>query len=413
MQSKFSSEFFRGNRDKLRQRLEPDSIAVLTANGTIQRSNDTTFPFAQEKNFWYLTGVDEPDCTLVMTQGVEFLILPQSSPSRDVFDGAINVEEASTRSGIEDILSTEEGWRRLRNILETIPAVWTIPSGPLYRPSHAIYINPAKQRLVARLRRIKPALSLHDLRVHMAALRIVKQSDELSTIRQAISITTAAIDELRLAPQLGMFSYEYELEAALTARFREQGAMGHAYTPIVASGPHATTLHYIKNRGLIEPNHLVVVDVGAEVDQYAADITRTICSTKPTARQQAVLSATKDVHDFALSLMKPGVRLGDYEEAVSKEMGKKLKSLGLISNQNDQSQVRRYYPHATSHFLGLDVHDIGDYKAPLVEGVVLTCEPGIYIPEENIGVRIEDDIVITATGYENLSADCPYTAYTV
>jgi Xaa-Pro aminopeptidase len=154
-----------------------------------------------------------------------------------------------------------------------------------------------------------------------------------------------------------------------------------------------------------------VVDVGAEVECYAADITRTLSLQPPSDRQQAVLDAVKDVQQAAAAFLQPGVDLKTYENYVATQMGRALVRLGLATNPDDRAALRRYYPHATSHFLGLDVHDVGDYSAPLEPGMVLTCEPGIYIPEEGIGVRLEDDLLVTKTGTQNLSGDCAYDAY--
>jgi Xaa-Pro aminopeptidase len=170
-------------------------------------------------------------------------------------------------------------------------------------------------------------------------------------------------------------------------------------------------LHYTANNGKIDRNHLVVVDVGAEVENYAADITRTLCVSEPTKRQAEVLAAVRTVQQEALATLKAGILLKDYEQTVTRAMGKALVQLGLSKDKDDYVTLRRYYPHATSHFLGLDVHDVGDYMSVLEPNMVVTCEPGIYIPEEGIGVRLEDDVIITDSGVKNLSADCSYDAY--
>jgi Xaa-Pro aminopeptidase len=173
----------------------------------------------------------------------------------------------------------------------------------------------------------------------------------------------------------------------------------------VAGGKNACTLHNVSNTAPLNSGELVVCDVGAEVSHYAADITRTVCVGKPSARQKAIYAAVLDVQAYALTLLKPGANLKKYEQQVAKRMGEELKNLGLVKRA-DKKSVRKYFPHATSHFLGLNVHDVGDYQVPLEPGMVLTCEPGIYIPEEGIGVRLEDDVLITKSGNKVLSAAC-------
>lgn len=233
---------------------------------------------------------------------------------------------------------------------------------------------------------------------------MVKQPVELELLQQAIDITADTL--LRLKKKgWQKFAYEHEVEAAITANFRSSGST-HAYQPIVAAGKNACTLHYVHNNDAIEEGSLLLLDVGAEVHNYAADITRTYIVGEPTKRQQQVLDAVLDVHLFACDFLKPGILIRDYEESVQQYMGEKLRELGLIKSI-EQSTVRHYYPHATSHFLGLDVHDVADYERPLEPGMVLTVEPGIYIPEEGIGIRIEDDVLIEENGIRVLSDKLP------
>jgi Xaa-Pro aminopeptidase len=257
--------------------------------------------------------------------------------------------------------------------------------------------------MASRLKRHVPDVQIIDIRPELARLRMIKQKPELEALQKAIDITSESLnDALKVRKR---YTQEYELEAAITHGFRFRGAQGHSFEPIVAGGRNACTLHNVKNESPLKRDELVVCDVGAEVEHYAADITRTVCFGKPTARQQAVYEAVLSVQEYALGLLKPGTNLKKYEEKVAKRMGTELKSLGLIKKL-DHDQIRHYFPHATSHFLGLNVHDVGDYQLPLEEGMVLTCEPGIYIPEEGIGVRLEDDVLITKTGNKVLSAAC-------
>ena len=414
MQHLFTSDFFTTNRKNLRRKL-PDAVhmVVMTANGLQQKSNDTTYSFSQDRNFWYLTGLEEPNITLVLDGANEYLSMPKSNAVRDTFDGAISEDELTHRSGIRAILSYEEGWKRLSATLSHQKTVGVCASGPLFQQTMGLYVHPARRVLLEKLRRLARGVALSDIRPILARLRQIKQLPEIAAITEAVRITTDALEIIRKQTSLQRYSYEYELEAALSYEFRKQGAGGHAYSPIVAAGKHATTLHYVANSGPLGQEDLIVVDVGAEYNLYAADITRTLSITPPSSRQKNVVEAVREVQQQASRLLRPGCYLRDYETKVVSYMGEKLKSLGLITSTHDTQAIRHYFPHATSHFLGLDVHDVGDYSKALVPGMVLTCEPGIYIPEEGIGVRIEDDIVITDSGNHNLSRHCSYLPFDV
>ncbi|MCA9328041.1 aminopeptidase P N-terminal domain-containing protein, partial [Candidatus Saccharibacteria bacterium] len=371
--SHLTRQFFAGNRAALRAKIEADGPVVVAAHGRLQRSADTTYPFSQNRNFWYLTGIDEPDLVLVITRTTSYIILPPSDAVRDLFDGAVDTAMVKKQSGVDEIFAHREGWEHLKTQVQEARYVHLELTGPPYSAHHSLYVNPAKKRLHEKLQRIAGSAKLRDIRPHLQQMRSIKQSEEVAAIRKATQITTATLDELRGHAQLSSFKTEYELEAAIGAGFRRRGATGHAYTPIVASGAHATTLHYVANTGKLDSHELVVVDVGAEVDNYAADVTRTISKSKPSMRQMQVYDAVHDVQQTAQSLLKPGIFLREYEEAVCLAIGKQLVKLGLSSDASDMATIRRYYPHATSHFLGLDVHDVGDYNQPLAPGMVLTC----------------------------------------
>lgn len=411
MDSCFTNNFFTQNRRTVRQQLPDGYPIVLSANGVIQRTADTSYPFQQESNFWYLTGIDEPDVVLVMTKTDEYLIVPHHTASKIIFDGAPDARALTDRSGIALVLSGKAGWERLHADVARTQHLHTILPAPRRDAHSGIFSNPAGRQCIERLRRRHSGIELHDISSLLATCRVQKQPEELLAIERAVNITCATLRDVRKPENFASYTHEYAIEAAVTHGFRSRGASGHAYGPIIASGRHATTLHYVANAGQIDSRDCIVVDVGAEVEHYAADITRTLMLTKPSPRQQAVLMAVRDVQVAALALLKPGTDMRSMERDVVLHMGKALQRLKLIDNPTDYAAIRRYYPHATSHFIGLDVHDVGDYSKPLEENMVLTCEPGIYIPEEGIGVRLEDDVLITATGHRNLSSDCSYEAY--
>lgn len=403
MESRFTSEFFVGNRRRLRELFTGTAPIVVAANGLLQRGADSTFAFAQDANFWYLTGIDEPDLLLVMDRDKEYLIVPGRSASREAFDGSVDFETLSQRSGIRTIHDDQTGWEQLAGRLKKVKHVATLATPPAYVEQYGMYTNPARAALVARLKAHKAELELLDLSTHLARMRMIKQPAELAAIQAAIAITISAVKEATRPAKLRRYSTEYEIEAILTQGFRRRGATGHAYEPIVAAGSRACTLHYIANSGSLAADELLLLDIGAEVDHYAADITRTLSlTTTPSRRQQQVHAAILEVQRFAFSLLKPGVLLKDYEHQIERYMGEKLRELGLIKTITHET-VRTFYPHSTSHFLGLNVHDIGDYERPLQAGIVMTVEPGIYIPAEGIGIRIEDDVLITHDGIKILT----------
>lgn len=402
MEPRFTSEFFVGNRQRLRELFTGTAPIVVTANGLLQRGGDSTYGFAQDANFWYLTGIDEPDVVLVMDRDKEYLVVPARSASRQAFDGAPNLETLARHSGIQTVYDDKEGWGQLESRLKKVKHVATLGTPAAYVEHYGMYTNPARAALVTRLKSAKGSLELLDLLPHLVRLRMIKQPAELAAIQAAINITIAGIKEATKPSKLRAYAYEYQIEAELSRSFRRRGASGHAFEPIVAGGLRACTLHNVSNSGTLAADELVLLDVGVEAGHYAADISRTVSLGAPSRRQQAIHAAVLDVQQFAFGLLQPGVLLKDYEQQVEHYMGEKLRELGLIKTISHDN-IREFYPHATSHFLGLNVHDVGDYDRPLEPGVVLAVEPGIYVPREGIGVRIEDDILITPKGIKILT----------
>ena len=405
METYFGPEFFKRNREKLRTLFAGTAPIVLTANGLLQRSGDTTFPFRQDSNFWYLTGVDDPDVVLVMGKDKEYLILPMRGQVQEIFDGSIESKKISKISGIQTVLDHKTGWNLLTSKLGRVRHVATLAAAPSYIEQSGMYTNPARRILISRLKKINPNIELLDLRTHLTHMRMIKQSEELTAIQSAVDISVKALMEV--SKKLSKYTREYQIETNISNYFGRKG-IRHAYQSIIASDEHACTLHYITNNDSLVGKSLVLIDAGAEIEYYAADITRTYAIKPPSKRAQAVYAAVIEVQEFAKSYLKPGVIAKDYEQQVEHFMGEKLRELGLIKSI-DQKSVQRFYPHGTSHFLGLDVHDVGDYSRPLEPNMVLTVEPGIYIPKEGIGIRIEDDILITPTGNRVLSNKLPRT----
>lgn len=410
MQARLTSEFFTANRQRLRELFTGTAPIVITANGLLQRGGDSTFAFAQDASFWYLTGIDEPDIILVMDRDKEYLIVPPRSAVREAFDGSVAFDELKRSSGIKDIYEAAAGWEQLAVRLKKVKHAATLAAAPAYVEHYGMYTNPARLALAERLKTVKSDLELLDLTPHVMRLRMIKQAPELAAIQRAIDITVSGMKAALTPAKLDSYDYEYQVEAELSRNFRRAGADGHAFEPIVASGDRACTLHNVANSGTLGKGKLLLVDTGAQFDHYAADITRTISPASPSRRQQAVYAAVLEVQRFAFGLLKPDVSMKDYEQQIEHFMGEKLRELGLIKTIT-HANVRKYYPHSTSHFLGLNVHDVGDYNRPLEVGVVLTVEPGIYIPKEGIGVRIEDDVLITGKGIDVLTKRLPRELY--
>jgi Xaa-Pro aminopeptidase len=402
MTTMFTAEFFRGNRERLRKLFTGTAPIVLTAHGLQQWSTDCAYHFKQDGSFWYLTGIEHPNVVLVMDKGREYLIIPKLSASREAFDGAIDISNISALSGIEEVLYEKEGWKRLEVRLKRVNTVAVLSPAPAYVEALGMYTNPARRQLMDKIKHINKEMEFLDLRQHLQRMRMIKQPLEIDAITRAVNITTQSLKQLRARFEKGRYSNEFEAELDLSREFYKRGGSGHGFPPIIAAGAKGSILHADDNKDPILSGQQLLVDVGAEYDHYTADITRT-WHAKPDKRFKAIYQSVSEVADYACSLLKPGVILREYEAQIEKFMGEKLRALGLIK-VIDHDSVRQYFPSLTSHFLGIDVHDVGDYEQPLQPGAVVTVEPGIYVPAEGIGVRIEDDVLINDKGCTILSA---------
>lgn len=391
--------FFLNNREKLMSCID-GGVAVFSAHSQMQAANDIAAPFTQESNFYYLTGIALPNWQLVIdgSKGKSWLIAPQLDATQVVFDGSLTWEDASKLSGIAEIISPNEGTAIIKDLSNRHSMVYALgddPSGKYYN----FVQNPAVMNLWRRLS--GQFKEVRDCRQALAQLRAIKQPAEIRLLKQAVHLTVDAFTAVK--EQIHTKSFEYEIEAEFSHFFRKKGALGHAYEPIIGSGANACTLHYTANNDRIKKRGLVLMDVGALVAHYPADVSRTYAIGNATARQAAVHAAVASVHEQTITMLRPGLSFRTYAAAVDASMRDALVRLGLLSAEADLSDLRRYFPHAISHGLGLDVHDsLGGFRE-FQPGMTLTVEPGIYIPEEGIGVRIEDDILITEKGNINLS----------
>lgn len=382
-------------RQALRARLEEQPI-YLTAHRQMQRLGDAAYPFAQEANFRYLTGVTAADWRLLIMAGETLLVRPELSEVQKIFEGFLTDEAALAISGADGVVSQAEATERLEKQATGESTIWTL----LPHTDTTITPNPAAAQLVQEIG--AAGLTPQDCRAPLARLRALKTAAEIACIEQAVATTIAAFETVR--QQLSHYRYEYEIEAAMTQVIRGRGASGHAYDPIVASGKNACTLHYGANHAALSPTDLILIDVGAEVEGYAADITRTY-GVEPTDRQQALHQAVQAAQKDIIGLLGPGVDVREYSQRADQRMQRALEEVGLMKPADDAALLRRYYPHATSHGLGLEVHDSLGAPSELLPGMVLTVEPGLYVESENTGIRIEDDILITENGARVLSRD--------
>lgn len=394
-----SSKFHIANRKKFAATLGDEAVAVIDTADQLSHG-DFEYRYRPDPNFYYLTGITEPDAVLVLAPGHanpagrELLFISGTSERVGQWEGErLSHEQAAKISGIKTVLPLSELNFYLDRLLTKYADVY------LNAPESATSIMPSPSARRARL--MRDTMPLHRLRSAMPALsrqRIIKDPLEIDQIRRAVAITAAGLGAAWRILKPGC--HEYGLEAELTAEFLRLGS-DHSFSPIVAAGAHATVIHYMKNSGRIDKADLVLFDVGALSNFYAADISRTVpAGGSFSGRQRAVYEAVWRAQREGIKHCQPGATILSVDEHMQTILAEEINKLGL------KQPLRTYYPHI-SHHLGLDVHDTGDARTPLEPGMVITCEPGLYLREEGIGVRLEDDLLITKDGCEVLSGDIP------
>lgn len=395
------STFFKHNRQALHEKLGSGALVVITGYSEMQQTHDMAAPFVQEGNFWYLTGIEAPDWWLIMEgSGKSFAVAPEIDSVKQTFDGSLDPKRAKEISGVDRVIGRDEAQTIIRASAHGHSIAYTVDQPKYIREHAGFHLNPAQHDLRQLLERTYPNVS--DCTKELATLRTIKQPEEIEMITRAVKISIDAFKKMK--EELGTYKFEYEAEAKLTHEIRRVGASGHAYEPIVAGGEHACTLHYVQNDSPLKKQSLLLFDVGAKYDGYAADISRTYAVGKPTKRAVQVHDAVREAQAEIISLMKPGLGFVEYQKHVDTIMEAALKKLKL-----DPERLHEYMPHAIGHGLGIDVHDTLAGYDSLQPGMVLTVEPGIYLPDEGIGVRIEDDILITDKGHKNLSGSLDTT----
>ena len=411
------ADLFARHRARFTANLKPNSVAFFNSSDIYPTSADGSFPFKQATDILWLCGVDQEESILVLFPDApkpeqrEMLFLVETNDLIARWEGAkLSKDEARSLSGIQSIHWLSDFDRILREVMAHAQHAYLLSHEHIRRSNP---VETREDRFGADLRRRFPNQEYERSAPALMALRAVKDPEEVAIMQVAADITAAGYDRVLRFLKPGV--WEYELEAEFLHEFVRLRSHGFAYTPIIGSGANACVLHYITNDAQVHDGDVVLFDVGAVYGNYACDVTRCFpANGRFSPRQRQVYEAVLRVEKAAINLLKPGVRLPDYHVQVGELMTEELIGLGLITREDVAHQdpswpaYKKYFMHGTSHYLGLDVHDYGLWDgSEIKEGMVFTVEPGIYIPEEGLGIRIEDDIVVTKGEPINLTRAIP------
>lgn len=411
-----NKNLFISNRDKTVDSLNNNSIALLFGAHQMPRNGDQYFPYRQNSDFFYLTGIEQEKSVLLLCndpKAMEFqqvLFILKPNKHLEIWEGhKLSCKEAQDISGIKTIKYIDELESVLHALLLTNNNIYfNLSELPKFKPE----VNSRDFDNLTLLKSQYPSHNYLRLAPIIQDLRLIKSEYEIELIRAACSITKKAFDRVLKSIKPDML--EYEVEAEIDYEFSRRGASGHAYAPIIAGGANACVLHYIENDKTLCSGELVLMDFGAEYANFSSDLSRTIpINGKFSPRQKDVYNATLRVFKFAKNLIKPGTTINEFHKKVCIKWQEEHIKLELYTendvkkNKTESPLWYTYYMHGTSHFMGLDVHDVGTRDHVLKPGMILTCEPGIYIPEENIGIRIENDVLVTEDGNIDLMQDIP------
>jgi Xaa-Pro aminopeptidase len=414
-----NKELFSTNRKRFAAALKPNSLAVFNSNDILPTNADGSLRFKQSSDLFYLSGIDQEESILVIypdaKDGVhkEVLFLKETNEHIAIWEGhKLTKAEATAASGIEKVYWLSEFKTIFRSLIAEAEHVY------LNTNEHVRAVVETETR---EARFVKWCLNEYPVHKYersaplMHSLRAIKQQTEIELIQQACNITEKGFRRLLGFIKPGV--WEYEIEAELIHEFTRNRSNGFAYTPIIASGYNSCVLHYIDNSLQCKDGDILLLDVAAEYANYNSDMTRAIpVNGKYTPRQKEVYNAVLRVMKAATKMLVPGTLMADYQKAVGQLMEEELIKLNLLSADDVKKQnpdaplYKKYFMHGTSHYLGLDVHDVGNRYCKFEAGMVYTCEPGIYIREESLGIRIEDNILITEKGPVNLMANIPVEA---
>jgi Xaa-Pro aminopeptidase len=415
-----NNKLFIKNRAKFTAKMKPKSIAVFNSNDLFTTGADSTIPFEQSSDLLYLSGADQEESILLLFPDAldenhkEILFLTETNEHIAIWYGAkYSKEEAKQVSGIKTIYWLSEFKKVFFDLMTEAETIY-FNTNEHYR--QAVEIETREDRFIKQCKIDFPAHKWEKSNQILHGIRGVKEPEEIEIIQTACDITNKGFR--RVLPFIKPGVMEFEIEAEYMHEFLRNRSKGFAYTPIIGSGYSACVLHYIENNKECKDGDLLLMDVGAEYANYSSDMTRTIpVNGKFTKRQRAIYDAVLRVKNEATKMLVPGTIWAEYHKEVGKLMTSELLGLGLIDKLDVQNEdpnwpaYKKYFMHGTSHHLGLDTHDYGALKTPMKAGMVFTVEPGIYIPDENLGLRIEDDVVIQENGEPfNLMRDIPIEA---
>ncbi|RXP59425.1 aminopeptidase P family protein [Lutibacter sp. HS1-25] len=412
-----NNKLFIKNRAKFMAQMKPKSLAVFNSNDVFTTGADSTLPFEQNRDLFYLSGADQEESILVLFPDAidpnhrEVLFLTETNKHIEIWYGAkYSKKEATEVSGIKTIYWLSEFKKVFYDLMTEAETIY-FNTNEHYRQS--VEIETREDRFIKQCKADFPAHKWEKSNQILQQLRGVKESEEIELIQTGCNITNKGFR--RILPFVKPGVMEYEIEAEFMHEFLRNRSKGFAYTPIIASGYSACVLHYIENNKECKDGDMLLLDVGAEYANYSSDMTRTIpVNGRFNDRQKAVYSAVLRVKNEATKMLAPGILWAEYQKEVGKIMSSELLGLGLIDKADVQNEdpnwpaYKKYFMHGTSHHMGLDTHDYGALKTPMKAGMVFTVEPGIYIPEEKMGIRIEDDVVVNQSGAPfNLMRDIP------
>ncbi len=411
------NSLFIKNRVKFTKELKTDSIAIFNSNDLYPVSADSTLPFEQHRDIFYLSGVDQEESILVLfpdsieKKHREILFLKETNEHIAIWEGEkLTKEKAFEVSGIRTVYWLEDFEKIMYGLMREASSVY-LNINEHYRASNEVETR--EDRFIKKFKIQYPLHQIQRSNPILQKIRGIKEQQEIDLIQHACNITNKGFRRVLGFVKPGVM--EYEIEAEFAHEFLKNRSKGFAYTPIIGSGYNACVLHYIENNQECQSGDLILMDVGAEYANYASDMTRTIpVSGKFTERQKAIYNAVLHVKNEAAKILTVGNNWHDYHVEVGRIMTSELLKLGLldkadVQNENpDWPAYKKYFMHGTSHHIGLDTHDYGDLRMPFTENMVFTIEPGIYIPEENMGIRLEDDYVVKNSGEPfNLMSDIP------
>ena len=401
---------YRERRNKLMEDLEDGSIAFLFSGKAPVRSADEAYPFVVNRSFYYMTGIDRENMTLMLIKNEDrvissLFIEPYDPDLARWVGGRMRPEEAKREGDVDEVFSNEEFNSVFHREIQSCPFLSSRKIGLDLSKNDWDQADDEAYKVAAFLSKQYPQLSVVNLHPTLAMLRMIKDEDELELMRKAQTATIVAVKSMMRYCRPGI--NETELEGAFDFGLMRQGIREHAFPTICASGQNSTTLHYSSNNEMIEDGDLVLCDLGGAFGHYCADMTRTFpANGKFTDRQKQIYDIVLEGQRLVMDAICPGVTLRQLNQTLLRFYAVKLKEIGLLENGRT---VRDYYFHGVSHHLGLDTHDVSLNAMPLQPGMVITVEPGLYLAEEGIGIRIEDDVLVTKKGYENLSAAMLHT----